>query len=69
MRNRHEAVGFSSREWTCVKVHSPQGDILLARRLPTARPSGAVSDWISRRFAPGNLPGLAIRRVRSRRPV
>lgn len=69
MRNRLEAVEFSAREWACARVQSPQGPVLLARKLPTARPSMDVTDWISRRFAPGNLPGLTIRRVRSRRPV
>lgn len=69
MRSRHEA--FNEQDWSCVSLQAPLGTVILARKLP-ARParctrSGALSDWISRRFAPSNPPDSAAKRSRSRR--
>ena len=69
MQLRHEAMAFNEHAWACVSVQVPLGTVVLARKLPTrlARPSGTVSDWINRRFAPSNPPDSATKRVRSRR--
>ena len=71
MQPRNEVTSFNEREWACVSVQGPLGTVVLARKLPTrpARPSGTVSDWISRRFAPRILSDPATKRVRSRRSV
>jgi hypothetical protein len=69
MLHRHEEPMFNEREWTCVSMQAPLGTVVLARRLPahTARPSGTVTDWISRRFAPRILTDPAAKRPRARR--
>lgn len=70
MRTKFES-SFSERDWTCVNLQSPLGTVVFARKLPTtprpARPSGAVSDWINRRFASSNPPESTTKRPRSRR--
>lgn len=71
MRSKNESP-FDAQEWACVSVQAPLGAVTLARKLPArpfhpARASGAVSNWISRRFAPSNPRDLTVKRLRSRR--
>ena len=72
MLKRHEPKLFDEREWACMSVQAPLGTVILARKLPVlpARPtrsSGAVTDWINRRFGTNNPPGSATKRLRIRR--
>jgi hypothetical protein len=67
MKTRQEMAGFKPQDWSCVKVQSPHGVVTLARRLPAVRPSSAMSNWITRRFASSNPQGLIVRRLRLRR--
>lgn len=71
MQSRHESP-FNEREWACVSVQAPLGVVVLARKLPAAqrhpsRPSGIISNWINRRFAPSSPRDSATKRFRSRR--
>ena len=71
MLHRHEAPAFKEREWICVSLKAPLGPVLFARKLPVraARPSGTMSDWITRRFAPSNPPDPGVKRLRVRRSL
>jgi hypothetical protein len=71
MRNRHEVSSFNEHDWTCVKLDSPLGAVMLARKVPvvwrSTRWIGVVSNSIIRRFASNSPPGLTTRRFRWRR--
>lgn len=70
MRTKPE-TSFNEKDWACVTLQAPLGTVVFARKLPVvpppARPSGSVSDWISRRFASSNPPDSTAKRPRSRR--